>query len=164
MADHESQARQLEEIYRRYRQGLFTLALSIAGCAARAEDAIQDAFERLLRTDKGQDLSVAYVFAAVRNAARDQRRRLRPADVLNESILDRRPTPQSLVQSDETADQVHQQLQELDESSREVVVLRIYSGLTFEEIGQITSEPLQTVASRYRRALLRLKERLGSCV
>src|SRR4051795_7972904 len=70
----------LEDIYARHRQGLFTLALSITRCAARAEDAVHDAFVRLCRRRSvsapvngtgtaSQPDPVAYVFASVRNAA-----------------------------------------------------------------------------------------------
>src|SRR3954452_9099285 len=70
----------LEDIYARHRQGLFTLALSITRCAARAEDAVHDAFVRLCRRRSvaaplegtgaaSQPDAVAYVFASVRNAA-----------------------------------------------------------------------------------------------
>jgi RNA polymerase sigma-70 factor, ECF subfamily len=38
--------------------------------------------------------------------------------------------------------------------------MRIWSGLTLEEVSVITSVPLNTVASRYRYALEKLRERL----
>jgi RNA polymerase sigma-70 factor (ECF subfamily) len=167
MTEHRGSRLQLEQIYRQYRQGLFTLALSVTGCPARAEDAIQDAFERMCRTRpgcEGEEISAGYVFAAVRNAARDQRRRLRLAEELPVSIFDDRPTPEARAEADESAEVLRKCLQELDEDSREVVVMKIYAGLTFDEIAKAMSEPLQTVASRYRRALQRLKDRLGSCV
>src|SRR4051812_12179939 len=79
----------LEDIYARHRQGLFTLALSITRCAARAEDAVHDAFVRLCRRRSvsapvngtgtaSQPDPVAYVFASVRNAAVDLVRRAPP--------------------------------------------------------------------------------------
>ena len=61
---------ELERIYRDHRQGLFTLALSITRCPDLAEDAVQDAFTRLWRSEiEPQGDSTAYVFASVRNAA-----------------------------------------------------------------------------------------------
>ena len=67
----------IEAIYRRHRQGLYTLALSIAGRPEAAEDAVHDAVERLCRGGPPSGDPVAYVFAAVRNAAVDTRRRPR---------------------------------------------------------------------------------------
>lgn len=164
MAEHDGHAKNLEYLYRQYRQGLFTLALSITACPGQAEDAIQEAFARIWRNHASQDIGPAYLFAAVRNAARDQRRRTRPSPELPVSIFDNRPGPAASAEASEAATLVQQCLQELDEASREVVVMKLYADLTFDQIAQATSEPLQTLASRYRRALVRLKARLGSCI
>lgn len=51
-------------------------------------------------------------------------------------------------------------IEELDEDSREVVVMKVYAELTFDAIGEILKQPCKTVATRYRRALLKLEERL----
>ena len=51
-------------------------------------------------------------------------------------------------------------LGELPEEQREVVVMRIWSGLTLEEAAAATGAPLNTVASRYRYALDKLREKL----
>ena len=51
-------------------------------------------------------------------------------------------------------------LEELPEEQREVVVMRIWSGLTLEEAAAATGAPLNTVASRYRYALDKLREKL----
>ena len=40
---------------------------------------------------------------------------------------------------------------------REIVELKIYAGLTFEEIAKVTGLQAATVATRYRRALLSLR-------
>jgi RNA polymerase sigma-70 factor, ECF subfamily len=58
----------------------------------------------------------------------------------------------------EAAQTVAEGLQRLNLELREVVELKVYGGLTFREIGQITEVPLQTAATRYRAALEQLKE------
>lgn len=157
-------APKLEDLYRQYRQGLFTLALSITACPGRAEDAIQEVFARIYRNRPDQPIGPAYLFAAVRNAAREQRRKIRPTDELDASLFDIQPGPDDSAQTHEASEHVRRCLAEMDDDTRELIVMKVYAGLTFDQIAQITAEPLQTVASRYRRALLRLKERLGSCV
>jgi len=42
--------------------------------------------------------------------------------------------------------------------------MKIYGGLTFEQIAEVLEAPLSTVASRYRRALARLRQNLGRLV
>lgn len=152
----------LEAIYRQYRQGLFSLAMAITSNAMQAEDAVHDAFTRMCRA--GSLFSVAYVFAAVRNAARDQLRRRRNTTELPESIFDNQPTPERAALADETRQIIRQEIDSLEPDQREVVVLKVYNELTFDQIAQSLGEPLQTVASRYRRAMQKLKNQLGTRV
>jgi RNA polymerase sigma-70 factor (ECF subfamily) len=147
-----------EAVYRQHRQGLFSLALSITGCPQTAEDAVHGAFVRLFRARCEGD-GVAYAFAAVRNAAVDQVRRPAGRAV---SIVD---LPQRGPDGPESAAMEHEQRRLLDEAmarlsdeQREVIVMHLYAGLTFEQVGQALGQPLATVASRYRRALERLRE------
>jgi RNA polymerase sigma-70 factor (ECF subfamily) len=161
----------LAEIYARHRQGLFTLALSITRCAAQAEDAVHDAFARLFRarereSGRAVDDPVAYVFAAVRAAAIDQLRRAqrfekaakqRPVSIFVED-------PEARATTAERAESVSRALDSLAPEQREIVVLRVYAGLSFAQIAGILAEPLPTVASRYRRSLERLKQHLEKLV
>jgi RNA polymerase sigma-70 factor, ECF subfamily len=156
--------KQLERIYKQHRQGLFALALSITRCPARAEDAVQEAFARLwkLRDPPTRDLE-AYVFRAVRNAALDQVRRQNTAveELEAVSIYDLR---QLSAESDairvERQQTIREALEKLEDADRQVVVLRIYGELTFQEMAQVLDQPLATVASRYRRALDKLRQQL----
>ena len=50
---------------------------------------------------------------------------------------------------------------ELPESLREIVVLRLASGLKFEEIAELLHIPLGTALSRMHAAIQRLREMLG---
>lgn len=58
----------------------------------------------------------------------------------------------------EILDKLQIQLDKLDEETREVIMLRFYSGLSFREIGEIRREPVGTIASRLHRGLMRLRE------
>jgi RNA polymerase sigma-70 factor (ECF subfamily) len=51
-------------------------------------------------------------------------------------------------------------LGDLPEEQREIVVLRVWGQLTFEEAALALDIPANTAASRYRYALAKLKERL----
>jgi RNA polymerase sigma-70 factor (ECF subfamily) len=165
----------LEGIYRDHRQGLFSVALSVTRSADRAEDAVHDAFARLCRaTALPQGDPVAYAYAAVRNAAIDitRRRTELPVDWAEQgsangngragraSILAAGPVDDELMAA-ESQELARQAVDELPDIQREVLVMKLYAGLTFDQIGQALGEPLSTVASRYRRALDRLKEVLA---
>jgi RNA polymerase sigma-70 factor (ECF subfamily) len=51
-------------------------------------------------------------------------------------------------------------LKELPNEQRDVIVLRIWGGMTLEEAAAVLEIPANTAASRYRYGLARLRERL----
>jgi RNA polymerase sigma-70 factor, ECF subfamily len=154
----------IEQIYRQHRDGLYTLALAITRCPARAEDAVHNAIVRLCaRRGKPTGDAVAYVFAAVRNAAIDQLRRGGPRSVDPVSIFDvTDPTaaPPADAERVESDRMIADAVDTLDHDQREAVVMHLYAGLTFQQIAEALGEPLQTIASRYRRGLANLRPRL----
>jgi len=156
----------LEALYRQQRQGLFTYAMSILGDAHLAEDVVHDVFARICELELPTDGLTAFVYRSVRNRAIDLLRRVRrqaayEADRRAASIYDtggsRHADP--LVDA-ETARQVERALERLPAVQREVIVLHVHAGLTFDEVGKILGSPLSTVASYYRRGLARMRESL----
>ena len=167
-------ARELEGIYSRYRQALFTLALSRTGHREQAEDAVHEAFARLCRVGLGRSSDpVSYVFSAVRNAAIDQVRRRHSAGgnygnggngSLPDSIFDVRCGAEERAICAEREELIAGAISCLPAEQREALVLRIFGGLSFGQIAEIVDAPLPTVASRHQRALERLRERLEKLV
>lgn len=158
---------QLEETYRSQRQGLFAMALTITRCAQLAEDAIHVAFERLCRhTNSPSGDLTSYVYVAVRNASRDAVRNRRARTELTESLFngysapEQTGNPASDLLTEERDDQLRQAVDGLPDAEREVVVLKIFSGLTFDAVGRVLDQSPKTVATRYRRALQKLEEKL----
>ena len=159
---------QLENTYRSHRQGFFSLALSITGCRQLAEDAVHSAFERLCRLSAAPTGDLTnYVFASVRNAAWDLKRQRRRTAITHETIFNgdaaadtqRAPVTDDVLTVER--DQIlRDAVDKLEEDDREVVVMKVFAGLTFEAIGEILQQPAKTVATRYRRALMKLEARL----
>ena len=201
----------IEAIYQNHRQGLYTLALSITRNPDRAEDAVHDAVVRLCRTSPTPTGDpVAYVFAAVRNAAIDIKRKRTELPVgdqwslfesagavsringggggikggrsaghavarLNgndaglgngngEGAWFSEGEPVAVIIADEAARIVRHAIDHLPEAQKQVLVMKLYGGLTFDQIAKAHGEPLSTVASRYRRALDKLKDQLQPVV
>lgn len=153
----------LEAIYREHRQGLLTLALAITRSATLAEDAVHDAVLRLWRSARQpQGDAVAYVFASVRNAAIEVRRRQRPQSLLRDSLFAARDDATCTLEAAEEGDRVRRAIDGLPLRARQVVVMRVYGELTFQQIAETLDEPLQTVASRYRRALEQIRQQLST--
>jgi RNA polymerase sigma-70 factor (ECF subfamily) len=148
----------VKELYQRH-----GAALRAYGCCCgldfgAAEDVVQQVFLKLLQGQgKLARVPLAYLYTAVRNAAlncqRDRRNEVEmPKTELwfNHATADR-----------EEILTLQGALRELPEGQREAVFLRIWSGMTLQEIAQATATPLNTVASRYRYALDKLRDRLG---
>ncbi len=152
---------QLERIYQDHRQGLFTLALSITRHPDLAEDAVQEAFARWWQSKREPTGDpVAYVFASVRNAALQLLRGRQPVEAEQSIFADEGSDPAAAAIEDEQQRLVRRAVDALPIRQREAVVLRLNAGLTFQQIADTVGEPLQTIASRYRRALQQVKEML----
>lgn len=147
----------VRRLYAAHGPALVAYACSFAVDAAAAEDAVHQVFLRLLRGDTVvPDAPVAYLYRAVRNAGLNARRNgSRGVPLETETAcFGRRGGDREGALALQTA------LAALPEEQREVVVMRIWSGMTLEEISVATRAPLNTVASRYRYALEKLRERL----
>lgn len=134
--------------------------------AEDAEDALQDA---LLRVAGSPRLRVenprAYLFAAVRNAPlnvmRGQERRHRREDAASR---DGEAVFQEPVERSEEVEALNAALNAIPAPQREVVMLKVWGGLTFGEIAEMLGIPRSTAASRYRYALDELRKQLGVIV
>lgn len=148
----------LRAFYVENRQQLYTYAISITRQREGAEDAIHQAFQQLLRRgDLATDLR-PYVFRCVRNAALDG---LRRAEVRGDSIFaEERMAAEPVAPAAFSVRELEEQIRQLSPDERETIVLKIYDGLTFQEIADLRGVPLPTAASWYRRGLDKLKIQL----
>lgn len=158
---------ELEQLYRQHRQSLFSVALTVTGCSSMAEDAVHEAFMRLCqKSERPQGSLTSYVFAAVRNAAIDCRRRQQHQRSITESVFAVTGSRSHSLNNSVTADQqeetdsLKRAIDQLDELSRQIVVMKIFSELTFEEIAEVLQMPSATTATRYRRAIMKLEVQL----
>lgn len=150
----------LEEIYDLYSGVLYRLAYGILGSEFDAEDVIQEVFLKMVRRQGApiKDLR-AYLFTAARHESYSCLRRRRRETLEAEPIA--RVPFSSAGSTFEERSAVGEALQSLPPEQREVVILKIYEQLTFEEIGRLAKTSAHTVASRYRYAMKKLRELLG---
>lgn len=144
-------------MYEKHGAALAAYACSCGLDHASAEDVVQQLFLKML----GKKIFVpqsplAYLYRATRNASLNLRRNRRRETNLT-------GTESWFVHPSGNRDEclnLQQALQELPEEQREIVFLKVWSGMTLLEISKVTETPLNTVASRYRYALEKLRERL----
>ncbi len=148
-------------LYADHRQGLLSMALTILRDQDLAEDAVHDGVHRVLargRPPEGDP--VAFLYAAVRNAAIDhaRRRKVRTAVSTDGSLFDHRLPDPALRASDRSAARrLREAVDELPPEQQEVILMRAVSRLGFEQIATIVGAPLGTVAARYHRAVAALR-------
>ncbi len=154
----------LEPLYHRHAAAAFRHALWVLGRREDAEEVVQTAFVTL--AGLGADLRgirslPAYLGAIVHREAVAVARRVasRRGDVaIDGEILLASPW-NPVDDADRLA--LARRVARLPPEQREVLALRIWSGLSFREIGRITGVSLFTAASRYRLAIDRLRRELG---
>ncbi len=153
-------------LYRRYSGPLYLYARSLSGDAAGAEDLVQEAFVRLLSggRDRLQESVRPFLYAIVRNLARDASRRSSiehshaPAVALRAIRADG-ADPERLKQLEKA---VGTALEKLPSEQREAVVLKVYVGMTFDEIAEVIGVAQGTAISRYQYALKKLGDLLAN--
>jgi RNA polymerase sigma factor (sigma-70 family) len=123
------------------------------------EDVVQEAFIQLARQKAEPERVVPWLYRVVRNGAiaasrGDRRRRRRESRASSVEAW--------FAPGDDRIDAEHAAglLAELDLETREVIVARLWGGLTFDEIARLQGCSLTTAHRRYQAGLARLQERL----
>jgi RNA polymerase sigma-70 factor, ECF subfamily len=163
LVDRKLSADDVRSLYDRHGPALVAYASTFVGRFPDAEDVVHKIFLKLLGGNTVvPDAPLAYLYRAVRNASLNARRN-GAREVPPEDALDGRSECFSRRGGDrESALALEKALGELPEEQRETVIMRIWSGMTLEEIATAVGAPLSTIASRYRYALEKLRGLLGA--
>lgn len=151
--------------YDRHGPALLLFARQLTDTLAQAEDAMHDGFIRFWKRREQVDDPLAYLYRSVRSAAldrhradsrREQRERDRASTPSGEQ-----PAPWQHAAKDEEQVCLRASLAALSEAQRELVVMKIWGGLTFAQIAEATGLPKSTAAARYAVALSALKQTMA---
>ncbi|MDB6068233.1 MAG: sigW 4 [Pedosphaera sp.] len=156
----------LERLYDEHAQALFAFLLNFTRNEADTRDLLQELFIKLARRPELlRDIREerAFLIRLAHNQAIDLMRRRGTRERNHDQIADDiaalfAPAPQPDEQAFRQA--LDQALGELPPDQRAVVHLKLWEGLTFEEIAAALEIPPNTAASRYRYGLDKLRERL----
>lgn len=167
----EGDVQAFEEIYDRYRDQAFALALRVTGHRRAAEEATQDAFLRLWRTSGSYDVNRgtlrAWLLSVVRNRSIDWLRseaRTVPTLEMDETLVEQLEAAErtdELVATREESRLARELLVSLPSEQRQVLELAFFKELTQIEIATKVGVPLGTVKGRQRLALRRLRRKLA---
>lgn len=159
-----------EELLRRYRNRVYRICYRMAGNAEDAEDWAQEClvrvYQQLGRYDPEQPFApwlLRVVANTCVNLAKARARRQGKLELgLGEEsqAISLAPDPLRAALSGEEGRQVRAAVRLLPPALRQAVVLRVLEELSFRELAEVLGVPLQTAASRVRRGLLQVRERL----
>jgi RNA polymerase sigma-70 factor (ECF subfamily) len=158
----------LVRMYEKYKAGLLTLAAALLYDRTEAEDVVHDVFIAFIESGQKFQLTGSlkgYFARCVANRARNvnKSRQVRQTTGLEQTA----EIPSDCGRGDHAAMFGEQQqeltaaLAQLPYQQREVIILRMYSGLKFKQIAQMQSESINTIQGRYRYGLTKLRSILS---
>lgn len=126
-----------------------------------AADVVQDAFLKLLSQKRRPDDARAWLFRAVRNAALNELRRRRTRIQHAQAIAAERPEwfqprPDDALDAQAAQDA----LKRLPPEQSELIVMRIWGQLTYEQMAEVADESVSTVYGRYVAAIESLRRKM----
>ena len=163
-------------LIRKYTSSVCNFVSQIVGRGQNAEDITQEVFIKMWKSFKRFDTSKKFqtwLFRIARNTAIDflRKRKIVTVDlgikdeddeIGIEALADTSVLPFESLILQEQAKVVQKAVEELPEIYRAVLNLYYQEQLSLSEIAEVFNEPVNTVKSRHRRALLKLKELLTS--
>ena len=159
------EAAAFEAVVRRWQEPLGRFLVRLVGRADLAQDLCQEVFLRVyLAGPKYQEAGTfsGWLYRIALNIARDASRRHRlnsqPWPTIEPAA--KAPTAVADCERRELIQIVEKALAELPASQREVLVLRHYEGMRFEEMARLLGVPASTLKSRFAAALQRMRVRL----
>jgi len=172
-------------LIQRYQDQVYSVAYRLVGNEDDAADVAQEvflAFFRHIQSYRGDSKLSTWLYRITVNMAKNlwSRQKRQGYDVTEsldepqdddpdspapvEMLADPAPNPRHRAAGTEIVEVIERKLQEIEPEFREVIVLRFIEGLSYEEIAEVTKEPLGTVKSRIFRARKALKDRMKDCL
>jgi RNA polymerase sigma factor (sigma-70 family) len=160
----------LERIYEKYETYLITVATALLNNTHAAEDVLHDFFISFVTSVEKITLKgnlKAFLATCVANLARNRikRKQLEPAALDDNDLIESAALRPDLlaIQKEETTI-LNQAMSQLPYEQREVIVLHLQGNLKFTQIAELRSTSVNTIRSRYRYGLDKLKSILNNQV
>jgi len=155
-------------IYEKYKDDLLGLAITLLRDSSLAEDVVHDVFVSFAGTTGTFHLSgtlKGYLSTCVANAARDKNRLRSRRDVgldAAEAMPSDSGDPTEHAMDTEQSGRLMHLLEHLPYEQREVVLLHLHQEMRFKEIAKARGISINTVQSRYRYGLDKLRSIMNS--
>lgn len=153
----------LGELARRHEGAMLGLACGLVGSATLGEEAVQEAWVRVIRfagTFDGHASVKTWLYRVVINRCRELQRR----EVVARRAAKRKASLKPEIDEDslgELGAPLREAVARLPVTEREAVMLCHHSGMTQKQAAEVLGVPLGTLKSRVRKGLGRLRADLG---
>jgi RNA polymerase sigma-70 factor (ECF subfamily) len=149
-------------LFDRYSKVVYSVALRVLRDAAAAEDVLQEIFMQVWRNPDGFTATRGslggWLAVVSRNRSIDTLRRKKPTEQVEDAIL---ASPCNLADDAERnlmMEKARAAIVLLPAEQRKTLEMAFFDGLTHTEIAEMTGDPLGTVKTRIRSALLTLRK------
>ncbi|MFZ2147056.1 MAG: sigma-70 family RNA polymerase sigma factor [Sedimentisphaerales bacterium] len=151
-------------IYKKYKDNLLRLASALLNDTAAAEDIVHDCFvsfaqssEKLKLNGNLKSYLATCVVNRVRNANKIKQRQETAGLYEAESAVSNTKRPEQWIIDSEQLRQLNDALAQLPEQQREVIILHLQGEMKFKAIAELQDVSINTVQSRYRYGLDKLR-------
>jgi RNA polymerase sigma-70 factor (ECF subfamily) len=164
-------------LYDRYSQTIYALCLRALRDPGEAEDLLIDIFyemwDRADRYDPARSSPTSYVMGVARSRVVDRLRSLKSrrrisagsATVVLEALPDASPSaapPGEAIELAERRMRIVLAMRTLSPPQRQALEMAFFDSMTHAEVAEALKEPVGTIKSRIRQALIQLRKALGS--
>jgi RNA polymerase sigma-70 factor (ECF subfamily) len=158
--------RAMAEVFDRYSRAVYSVAMRILKDTGHAEDVMQEIFFQVWRNSdsfvQGRGSLGAWLVVVARNRSIDQLRRRKPVDSVDDVVLASSGNLASEVEHNSMMEKVRKVLRDLPAEQQRSMELAFFEGLSHSEIAEKTGDPLGTVKTRIRLALITLRKAFQS--
>ncbi len=149
-------------LFDRYGSMVYSVALRVLKDPGHAEDVMQEIFFQVWKNPtrfvQGRGSLGAWLAVVTRNRAIDSLRRRKPTDSVDDVVLTSKTNLASEVERNTIMEKVRAVLENLPSEQQKSVALAFFEGLSHAEIAARTGDPLGTVKTRIRLALISLRK------
>lgn len=156
--------RAMVSLFDRYARIVYSVALRVLHDPGEAEDVMQEVLMQVWRGASsfivGRGSLGGWLAVVARNRAIDVLRRRHPSDPIDEVTLSSSPNLAAEAERNALIEKLRTIMQELPQEQQKSLELAFFEGMTHSEIAEKTGDPLGTVKTRIRLALISIRKAL----
>jgi RNA polymerase sigma-70 factor, ECF subfamily len=152
----------MASLFDRYSKVVYSVALRVLRDPASAEDVLQEVFMQIWRNPDGfvatRGSLGGWLAVVARNRSIDALRRKRPTEQVDDMALASNYNLADEAERNSLMEKARSVIVLLPVEQRKTLEMAFFDGLTHSEIAEMTGDPLGTVKTRIRSALISLRK------